>query len=99
MSESCSNCRYQIDQEHSPPRCRRFPPLLTALVPSGASFPMVQSRDWCGEWKPDADTQSEIHAEAMEIMLGPKPPLEGPPIAPRVPAPTLWDRLKEKRKS
>jgi hypothetical protein len=60
--QSCENCKFLLtgDPDKELNRqyfCRRFPPTAMLLPnPRGigqfSSFPVVQTRQWCGEWSP-----------------------------------------------
>jgi hypothetical protein len=47
----CWNCDFSTTgAEFNEFECRRFPPVYNGFERAFA-FPIVQSLDWCGEWK------------------------------------------------
>jgi hypothetical protein len=42
--ERCDNCSFMRDN-----KCKRYPPVM--VVGYGTSAPLVQNKDWCGEYK------------------------------------------------
>lgn len=52
-SPECGNCRFCVLDKDGDGQCRRYPPAV--LVDEGTwatVWPVVESDDFCGEWKP-----------------------------------------------
>jgi Protein of unknown function (DUF3383) len=50
-TNQCGNCTY-IFQLGGFTVCRRYPPTVSPMTPSGrANYPAVGQDDWCGEWR------------------------------------------------
>lgn len=51
----CANCKYAVNGSNSFGRdaleCRRFPPMILNHAPDDCGFPLVDSRQWCGEFR------------------------------------------------
>jgi hypothetical protein len=59
MPSCCGNCRFASKtQTLNQLACIRYPPQAFLLPPNQilSQFPIVQSRQLCGEWQPQLDT-------------------------------------------
>lgn len=65
MTERCENCRFWEHYRHRMGQfrgmCRRFPPtpIYTKRPPVPMLFPETQKDDWCGEFQPRKENESE----------------------------------------
>ena len=54
--EKCGNCRYSkyrfsYSGRNEKLNCHRFPPTIHNTEDAFSQFPVVNSGNWCGEWK------------------------------------------------